>query len=542
MANVIFSRKDFESEIKITKEIEEKINLFGTPLESISETEIEIEVFPNRPDIYTLQGYLRAFKAFIGKEKGLKKYLVNKPEKNYIVYVDKSVKEVRPFTACAIIKNMSFTDEDIKELMNAQEKIATTLGRNRKKIGIGIYPLDKINLPITYTAKESKEIKYQPLGMNKEESARDILLLHPTGRKYAYLLEHFGKYPLFLDSSKKILSMPPIINSEETGRITKETKNLFIECTGTEKKAVERALIILATTFADMGGKIYQMEIIDKEKYSTPNMQTQKMKISVENVKKLIGIEITEKQMEELLSRMGHTCKNKIVEIGAWRSDIMHEVDLIEDIAIAYGYDNLIPVLPAISTIGQESKESILKKKIAQLLANIGFNELSTNHLIKKEEIDLYEVKDSIDIVDSKTEYKSLRQNLFISMLRILTENKDVEYPQKVFEIGKVFAKNSQKESGIEENEKLIIGITPSNVTEIKKHLDYFFRKINLEYSIKESSQVNLIDGRTASIILNGKNIGYFGELHPNCLKKVGMKMPLSIAEIYLEEIYKLIN
>ena len=542
MANVTFSRREFESEIKITKEIEEKINLLGTPLESISEKEIEIEVFPNRPDIYTLQGYLRAFKAFIGKDKGLKKYLVNKPEKNYYVNVDKSVKDVRPFTACAIVKSVSLDDERIKELMNAQEKLATTMGRNRKKMGIGIYPLDKISLPITYTANESKDINYKALGMPQESSAEEILLLHPTGRKYAHLLQNSKKYPVFIDSSKKILSMPPIINSEETGRITPETKDVFIECTGTDKKAVDRALIIIATTLADMNGKIYQMEIRDKEKYNTPDLSSQKIKISIENTKKLIGIEVTEKQIEDLLSRMGHSYKNGTVEIGAWRSDIMHEVDLIEDVAIAYGYNNLIPSIPTISTIGEESRESILKRKVSQIFADIGFNEISTYHLVKKEELDLYGIKDSIELTDSKTEYKSLRPNLLIPMLRILAENKDVEYPQRVCEIGKVFAKNIQKESGIEETEKLIIGISPSNVTEIKQQIDYLFRKLNLEYSIKESTHYNLIEGRTASVILNNKTIGYFGEVHPNCLKKAGMKMPLSIAEISLEEIYKTIS
>ncbi|MEK6847137.1 MAG: phenylalanine--tRNA ligase subunit beta, partial [Nanoarchaeota archaeon] len=224
MTKVIFSRKEFEKEIKITKEIEEKINLFGTPIDSLTSEEIEIEISPNRPDLLSLYNYLRAFKAFIGKEKGLKKYKINKPEKNYKIIVDKSVKEIRPCTVCAIVKSLLLTEEKIKDIINMQEKLAFTVGRNRKKMAIGIYPLNKINLPIRYTAKEPKEIKYQPLGAQQELTASEILLLHPTGRKYAHLLDNTKKYPIFIDANNQVLSMPPIINSEQTGRIDVNTK------------------------------------------------------------------------------------------------------------------------------------------------------------------------------------------------------------------------------------------------------------------------------------------------------------------------------
>ncbi len=542
MANVTFSRKEFEYEIKLSKKIEDQINLFGTPLESLTNEEINIEVFPNRPDLYTMQGYLKALKAFIGKEKGIKKYTLNKPEKDYRIYVDKVVKEVRPYTACAIVKGLKLSDENIKELMNAQEKLASTLGRNRKKVGIGLYPLDKIMLPITYTAKNPKEINFIALGLKEEHNGEEILKIHPTGRRYCHLLDKQEKYPVFIDKNKKILSMPPIINSEETGRITKETKDVFIECTGTEKSSVEKALIILTLTLADMNGKIFQMEIIDKEKYNTPNLTTQKTKLSLKNAEQIIGIKLSEKQIEDLLSRMGHSYKNGIVETPAWRNDILHEVDLIEDIAIAFGYDNLIPEIPKISTIGEEYRNSILKRKISSIISELGFNEISTYHLIKQEEKEYFKTKEQIELLDSKTEYKFLRNSLSIPMIRILSENKDVEYPHKLFEIGKVFLRNSQKDTGIEEREHLVFAFSPSNSTTIKQNIDYLFKKMNLKYSTKEVILNSFIDGRCVDIILNEKSIGHFGELHPNFLKSVGIKMPVSLVELNLEEIYKEIN
>ncbi len=422
-----------------------------------------------------------------------------------------------------------------------QEKLAITIGRNRKKMGIGIYPLNKIKLPITYTAKSPTEIKYHPLGFERELSAKEILLLHPTGKKYEHLLAGLPKYPVFIDSNKEIMSMPPIINSNNTGRIDSETKEIFIECTGTDKRVLEKTLVIVSASFAEMGGKVYQMEIIDKEKNVTPDFSNQKTKISIDSVNKLLGLSLNENQISSLLARMGHNYRAGTVETSPWRTDILHEVDLIEDIAIAYGYNNFIDEIPNISTPGEESKESIIRRKLSELLIGLGMLEISSYHLIKKEEKDNY-AKESVELEDSKTEYKFLRPNLFIPMLRTLAENKDAEYPQKIFEIGRVFSLNSQKETGINEKDNLIIGLTPSNFTDCKQHIDYLFKALQIEYSVKETTHANLIDGRTGVIIVNNKSIGYIGEVHPNCLKKSGIKMPLTVAEISLEEIYKIIN
>ncbi|MCA9485957.1 MAG: phenylalanine--tRNA ligase subunit beta, partial [Nanoarchaeota archaeon] len=152
MTNVTHPRKQLETALgfKITKEIEEKISLFGTPLERISDSEVEVEVFPNRPDLISLHGFARGCKAFLAKKPEAPKYKIHKPEKNFQVKISPSVKNIRPYTACAIVKNLSFDDTKIKEIIDLQEKLHSTLGRNRKKVAIGIYPLEKIKLPIKY--------------------------------------------------------------------------------------------------------------------------------------------------------------------------------------------------------------------------------------------------------------------------------------------------------------------------------------------------------------------------------------------------------
>jgi len=206
MANVKILKKQFEREIgKLDEKMKEKIALFGTPLESVTDDEIEIEIFPNRPDLLSYHGFKRSFLAFLGRKTGLKEYKIRKPEKNDYIKVHSSVKDIRPYTACAIIRGIRLDDQKIKEIIEVQEKLHSTIGRKRKKLAIGIYPLEKITLPITYKALEPDRIKFIPLEYGREMSGLEILQKHPTGKEYAHLLKGKTKFPIFIDSKNKVL-------------------------------------------------------------------------------------------------------------------------------------------------------------------------------------------------------------------------------------------------------------------------------------------------------------------------------------------------
>jgi phenylalanyl-tRNA synthetase beta chain len=544
MAIVKFPRKEFEKIVKLTPLTIEKISQFGTPLESLTNDEIEIEIFPNRPDLLSMQGYLRSFNAFLGKETGLKTYKLKKPEKNYKVTISPSVKSVRPYTVCAIVKNLSFNDEKIKEIIDLQEKLHTTLGRNRKKVAIGIYPLEKIKLPIKYMALPPNEIKFIPLESGKEMTGYQILQKYPAGKEFANILEGKEKFPVFIDANKKVLSMPPIINSHETGKVTTSTKDIFIECSGFDLQALNKALNIIITTLADLSPSvsIHQMQLIHKKKSLSPNLSTEKLSISLENANRLLGLNLKESDLERLLPKMGYNYEKGKVEIPAWRSDILHEVDIIEDIAIAYGFQNFIPEIPNISTTASESIESKIKSKLSELLIGLGLIEISTYHLIKQGEAILAKIPNLIELEDSKTDYKYLRPNLLIPTLRILTENKDNEYPQKTFEIGTIFEKSPSTETTIKETQNLIIASSPTNFTEIKQILDYLTKILDIKYTLRESTHPNLIEGRTAEIQINNKLIGYIGELHPKTLHTWNIPLPVAVLEITLEEIFNILK
>ncbi|MBU2052934.1 MAG: phenylalanine--tRNA ligase subunit beta [Nanoarchaeota archaeon] len=545
MAVITINRKQFEKEIgKLDEKMQDRIGMFGTPIEELTKNELQIEIFPNRPDMLSYHGFKRAFLAFLNKKKGLKDYKVNKPEKDYQVIIDSSVKGVRSHTACAIVKGLKLDDDKIKELIEIQEKLHVTIGRKRKKLAIGIYPLEKIKLPITYKALEPDKIKFIPLESNREMSGLQVLQQHPAGKDYAHLLAGKAKFPIFIDADNNILSMPPIINSQLTGKITTKTKDVFVECSGEDFELLSKCLNILITTLADMGGKIYQMQLKRGKKDTTPDLTPEKAKISLENTNKLLGLNLNEKELKQFLERMGYNYNKGEVEIPSWRVDILHEVDLIEDVAIAYGYENFEPEIPSISTIGGEEPKETIKKRISKILAGLNMLEVSNYHLTKKEDqftkmgISKKNEDNFIEIEDSKTDYTILRENLSHYLLKNFSENVDSEYPQKIFEIGRVFQLKSNK---IIEKEKLAVAIAPGSFTETKQALEYFFRMINLKIKLKEPEEVleHFIDGRIGEIMINNKSIGYLGEVHPKILKNWKIKMPVTLFEIELDDVFE---
>ena len=242
---------------------------------------------------------------------------------------------------------------------------------------------------------------------------------------------------------------------------------------------------------------------------------------------------------------MGHNYSQGTAESPAWRTDILHEVDLIEDIAIAYGYNNIIPEIPAISTTGAESKTESTKRKIAEILTGLNFLEISNYHLttktnIHKKGLNKKQEQGFIELEESKTEFSILRKDLTHYLLKILSENIDAPYPQKIFEIGKIFTAKSE----IQENDTLALAISPAGFTEIKQTLDFLFKMINLKFELKEPAQTqkHFIDGRVAQVVLNKKEIGQIGEIHPKILSNWKTKMPIALCEISLEEIFKSLN
>jgi len=241
--------------------LRDRIPMIGVSLESFDNKKTIIEAFPNRPDLLSIEGFVRALRGFLSIEVGFKKYDLK--DSRIKLYIDSSVKNVRPYIASGIVKNVALDNQGLKSLMDLQEKLHLTHGKNREKVAIGVHDLDKVEAPFLYKAVKPDEISFIPLDMNEPLNLRQILQRHPKGRDYAGILKNFDRYPIILDKNNNVLSFPPIINGELT-RVTENTKNLFIELTGTSNLAVNQALNIVIASISDRGGEIYSVELIGK--------------------------------------------------------------------------------------------------------------------------------------------------------------------------------------------------------------------------------------------------------------------------------------
>lgn len=545
MPSVTLNRNVFEKLVgkKLPDEkLKDRISYLGTDLESIDANEINVEIFPNRPDMLSEQGFARAFSSFIGIKTGLRKFEIRKsPHK---VIVEESVRKVRPYTACAVVKGLSFNDEKIKEVIQIQEKLHVSYGRNRKKVAIGIYPFEKIKPPIRFIALPPKEIKFRPLEFPREIDGLQILSQHPAGRDYGHLLEGKDRFPLFIDADNKILSVPPIINSHDIGKITEKTSDVFIECSGFDYKVLAKCLNMIVCALADMGGEIYSMEIdFYGKKVVSPNLTPSEMKIDIDYVNKRLGLVLKETDLKVLLERMGYGYSKGKALVPAYRADVLHQIDLIEDIAIAYGYDNIPEEIPDVATVGEESSFEIFKRKTAEILIGLGLIECKTYSITNKD-FQCKAMNCAIPVIELANalnqEFSVLSAWIVPLLMEVLKNNKHHEYPQNIFANGIVFKKDPAQETGILEQERLacLLCSDSADYTRIRQVLDYLFRMIGVEYKIEAVEHPSFIPGRAGRAIVNGKKVAYIGEVSPSVLEQWELDTPVSAFELNLSELF----
>ncbi|MFH1331700.1 MAG: phenylalanine--tRNA ligase subunit beta [archaeon] len=549
MPTININRKVFEKvvgrKLPLDK-LKDRISYLGTGLESVNDDEIVVEVFSSRPDMLSEQGFARAFSSFIGTKTGLREYKVNKSSDKVII--SKDMKNVRPYTACAIVKNLKFDDAKIKEVIQIQEKLHVTYGRNRKKAAIGIYPFEKIKTPIRFVALKPEEIKFQPLEFPHVINGRQIISQHPTGREYAHLLEGYEKYPVFIDANNKVLSMPPIINSHDTGKITEKTKEVFIECSGFDFNALSTCLNIIVTALADMGGSIYSMELhYPDKKVVTPDLKPAEMKLDVAYANKVLGLDLKEAEMVKLLARMGYGYKNKKVLVPAYRADIMHQRDLVEDVSIAYGFDNFKPEIPNVATIAEEDAVERFRSKVANFLVGFGLVETNNYSLINKDDMGKNMLVDvePVELANSlSSEFNVLRSWIVPSLLGVLKGNKHNEYPQRIFEVGTVFVKDEKTETNVAEFLRLGVACCHgrADYTEVKQILDALMRALDLKYDIIEAEHGSFIPGRVGRVVVKGKKVAYIGEIHPQVLSNFDLDTPVACFELNISELFELLK
>lgn len=547
MPTITLSKKELLETIgkKLSdEELADRISMLGTNLEDIEGDEISVEIFPNRPDLLSQQGFGRALASFIGAlgKTGLAKFVVEKPK--ITVTIEKSTEDCRPYTACAVIRGLKLSEQKIEEMIMIQEKLHITYGRNRKKVAIGIYPMEHITTPIRFVGLAPDKIKFLPLEARGEMTAKEILEDHPKGKEYAGLVKGLKHYACFIDGKDKIMSMTPIINSELTGKVSHSTTDVFVECSGFDYGVVSTCLNMIVTSLADMGGTIEACALkYEHGKLGTitsPDLTPKEWKIDLTYINKVLGLKLSEKEMGALLEKMGfgYDEKKRVVFVPAYRNDILHMVDFAEDIAIAYGYENFTPTIPTVATVGEESWKSKVERKVREILVGHGLLEMKNYHLVNAEDQETMGVNEYVKLKSCVSqEYNTLRRTPLVSLLVALTRNQHHEYPQKVFEIGRGFKEAREKDGGVKEQEFLAVLLAgeDENYTRARQILDSIALGMDIQPSFEEVDKSWSLEGRAAHIILDGKVIGDIAEIHPRVLTALGLEVPCSAIILKLD-------
>ena len=507
----------------------------------------------NRADLWSTEGLARSLRCYLGLEKGLKQYTIGKPVVE--VNVNGKLFNIRPFIACSVLKDIHLTDTMIRGLMHLQDKLDQTYGRNRQKTSIGIYNYHLIKPPIEYTAVKPADVSFVPLGFTEKINLNEILDRHPKGIEYGHIVKKNPLYPMLFDSEGKILSFPPIINSNDLGKITEESRSLLVEVTGTLHKTVLNTLNLVTAALIDRGGKAYSATIhypegsdYQQTKVVTPDFSNRTMALSVEYTNRLLGLDLSAKRIVELLLMaglgVGKVQADMVdVVVPSYRVDVMHQVDLIEDIAIVYGYNNVECLWRDMPTTGREKPDQRQIDIARELMVGLGYQEILTYMLTNKENLfakmNAQETK-NVEVANPKyLTMTCLRNWLLPSLMEFLGNNQSVEFPQKIFEVGKVTQLDETQETKTRDEEWLSAATTHANAnfTEIKSVIDAFMSNLGVEWQIKETAHPSFIEGRVGKVIIGGVEVGVVGEINPLVLEAWKLENPVAAFEVNLQRI-----
>ncbi len=519
------------------KQISDSLPFLGLDIESEEGDVVRVEYSPNRPDYSTDFGITLGLQGLLGIKTGAINLKIKKSN-YYTLNVKPGVSKIRPFVTGIVAKSGKIDDKIIKQLMVMQEDLHFGIGRKRKKSSIGIHDLDKISFPLTYTTAK-RSYKFIPLNSDAELSISEILKDTDVGKDYGDILGNSSQVPIIIDSTQKTVSFPPIINAAVT-TVTTKTKNLFVEVTGISKQDAEDMLSIVATILQTAGFSLVNVKI-SGSKNTSPKLESKNMTITPTLINQTLGLTLkTPKILSSLKkSRLDAISKGKniVCTIPSYRFDILGPMDLVEEVALGFGIQNLEPELSPSQTIGQINNVSMNLKSLSQTMIGLGYSEALNSSLTSKRV--LYEMinrepKKIISVLDSKSqEHTILRDSILPELIENLSRNIHASYPQKLFETGTIFSEDKPIQEKIS-----LAGISAhrnANFTEIKSILQSALKiGLNLEIQTKTSFDPIFEEGRSASILINEKPVGIIGEINSKTIENYKIRVPVVGFEISL--------
>ncbi|KAK1927881.1 putative phenylalanyl-tRNA synthetase beta chain [Papiliotrema laurentii] len=429
--------------------------------------QLKVEIPANRYDLLCLEGLARALRVFLQKEKA-PKFTLTVPEKMQEVFVEASTTPLRPYFASCILRlARPMSGLEYESFIDLQDKLHQNLCRQRRFVAIGTHDLDTIEGPFRYMCKDPKEIKFAPLNRDEENTAEELMTIFEQDRhlgRYLHIIKDAPAYPIIYDSKDRVLSMPPIINSQHSKIVAGKTKNIFVDTTATDKTKLDIVINMVATMFAEYCDIPFSIEPVkihmpDGSSHISPPLAPRSTTASSSYINSATGLTLSREEQSELLNRMSLDAKPSSsdldaleIQVPCTRPDILHECDIMEDAAIAYGFNNLPQKLPSTSTVAKPFAVNRLGDILRKECAMAGWVEALPLILCSHDENFAWLNRPdpgnyAIKLANPKSlEYQVVRTSLLPGMLKTARENRSLPLPMKIFECSDVAVQDSREE------------------------------------------------------------------------------------------------
>ena len=507
----------------------------------------------NRPDLWSCEGIARQIRtALAGKSAAYPFFKPKRPTKRLLV--SPGLESIRPYVAACTAVGYRVTGEGLTQLIQMQEKLADIFGRKRRTVSIGLYRLPGIVFPVTYTLVKPDEAKFTPLGFDEPMSLREILSVHPKGVEYGPIVAGHDRVPLLRDADGQVLSLPPVINSREIGEVRVGDAELFVEVTGTDLLMVVLTLNILAANLADRGAAIEAVEVVYPSATAlgktvrTPLDFSQARPIPVKTIEAALGQPFGAAAITRALTAYGYRVTPSrdtvTVKLPPYRNDLMHAVDVVEDVAISRGYGEFTPIMPSQFTVGGLSRVEQVSDRIRDLMIGLGFQEIISNILASRQDLcDRMRLGDTawsrlVEVDNAMSQsYSCLRQWITPSLLRVESASTRVFYPHRVFEVGEIAVPDRADAQGARTVMTLggLIAHAGANFSEVHSCLDLLLFYLDCPYTLEPVAHPSFLEGRAGRILSNGRPVGLIGELHPEVLEHWQIGMPSVVFELEVD-------
>ena len=515
------------------------------------DTLYKIEIPANRYDLLCVEGLSAALRVFLNIS-AVPHYVLEEAQES--ITIEAPTLAVRPFVVCALLQGVTFDQQRFKSFIDLQDKLHANICRKRTLVAVGTHDYDTLKGPFRYTALPPNEIRFKALNQTQELTATELMELYQKDLKlkhFLHIIQDQPCYPVILDSRGVVLSMPPIINGDHS-RITLNTKNVLVECTATDLTKARIVLNVITATFSQYCTQPFHIQtvrVIDSKgrTHITPVAEERAVRVASKYLSSVVGAQISAEQSASLLSRMCLPSvaegEEIVVRVPMTRPDVLHPCDIAEDVAIAYGYNNIVKVIPRVATTGKQQPINHMSDLMRQEVAQAGFSEVLTfvlqslreNYTLMRKQPDNKAV-----VIDNprSVDFEVPRTSLLPGLLRTLANNKAQELPVRLFELSDVVHAAPELPSRTR-NVRLLSAVYCNQAADfevVHGLLDVALGKLGLahkkDYVLRRSADESFFPGFQAEVVVRERVVGILGIIHPEVLANFDLQYPVSALEL----------